>query len=196
MRFDTPDFLVRALRPDEVPMLQALFNANPSYFERVGGQAPLPDEAQREFDERPPAGLAYREHHFAGVFDHGGALQGVVIGVSDLCAAGVWHTALFLLATAWHGTGAAARLHQGLEAWAQADGATWLRLCVMIGNTRAERFWTRCGYTEVCTRDITNAAGQPRTVRVMVKPLASQPLADYGQLVPRDNPNPPAPQLT
>lgn len=188
MRFDTPDFLIRELQASEVPRLQALFDANPGYFERVGGQAPLPDEAQREFDEFPPAHLGHTHRWFAGVFDHGGELQGVLIVVSDLCAQGVWHIALFLLATAWHGTGAAARLHEALLRWVRQQGATWLRLGVVDGNAPAERFWAKCGYTEVRQRDITNASGQPRTVRVMVKPLAGQALADYLQLVPRDTP--------
>ena len=47
-------------------------------------------------------------------------------------------------------------------------------LCTFVaGNSAAERFWHKCGYREVRTREITNASGKPRTVRVLVKLLAA-----------------------
>lgn len=186
--FETPDLVVRDLQRDEIPLLQSLFEGNPDYFLRVGGQAPLPDEAQREFDELPPAPLTFDRKWFAGAFDRQCRLQGLVIVISDLCAVGVWHTALFFLANALHGSGAAARLHDALEAWASQAGARWLRLGVVAGNAAAERFWDKCGYLEVRTREICNASGQRKTVRVLVKPLAGGTVAEYLQCVPRDTP--------
>ena len=185
---ETSDFVVRDLRPEEVPALQALFDASPSYFVLVGGQRPRPDEAQRELEEMPPASLTFERRWFAGVFDRQGALQGHVNVLSDFCAPGVWHIALFFLASALHGTGVAARLHDALEARARRSGASWLRLGVVIGNVAAERFWSKCGYLDVRTREIATASGQLKTARVLVKPLAGGAIADYLQLVPRDEP--------
>ncbi|MCJ7452642.1 MAG: GNAT family N-acetyltransferase [Steroidobacteraceae bacterium] len=184
--FETSDLVVRDLHHTEVPLLQALFEANPDYFLLVGGQPPRRDEAQREFDELPPAPLAFGRKWTAGIFDRQEDLHGLLILVSDLCAVGVWHTALFFLAKPLHGTGAAARLHLALENWAKGAGARWLRLGVVSGNAAAERFWSKCGYLEVRTREITNASGQTKTTRVLVKPLAGGTISEYLQLMPRD----------
>lgn len=191
--FDTPDLVVRDLHRDELALLQALFDANPGYFRLVGGQPPRPDEAEREFDEWPPAPLSFTHRWFAGAFDRRGLLRGSLILLSDLPAAGVWHLALLLLADELHGTGVATRLHDAIEAFARRAGARWMRLGVVSGNRAAERFWHKCGYREVRTREITNASGQPRTVRVLVKSLAAGTLADYLRRVPRDAPASPLP---
>ena len=191
--FESRHFVARELRSDEVPVLQALFDTNPDYFITVNGGPPAPDEAQREFEELPPPHLSYGEHWFAGVFDRARVLKGLVVLVTDLGAQGVWHTALFFVERGLRGSGAAMELHQSLEARALASGAQWLRLGVIAGNHRAERFWAKCGYTEVRTRDLVNAAGQAKTVKVLVKPLAGGTLAEYLETVPRDAPNSPLP---
>jgi GNAT superfamily N-acetyltransferase len=187
--FESLRLVVRELQFEEVPALQALFEANPAYFLAVNGRAPDPDEAQREFDELPPAHLSYGTRWFAGVFDRTGASRGSVILVSDLPAHGVWHTALFFLAHEVRGTGAAMELHTALESKARICGAQWLRLAVIEGNGRAERFWSKCGYSAVRVRDIVNASGQARTARVMVKALTGGSIPDYLQLAPRDHPD-------
>jgi GNAT superfamily N-acetyltransferase len=186
MLFAADPFVVRPLAREELPALQALFEANPGYFVRVGGQPPRPDEAQQAFDELPPPHLGHGERWFAGIFDDRGALRGLVIVVSDLSARGVWHIALFFLDDAAHGTGVAGRLHAALEAWARAGGAQWLRLAVIVGNVPAERFWAKCGYAEVRTRPYVNASGAAVTARVLVKPLAGGTLESYLARVPRD----------
>ena len=184
--FATPRLQVRELGREDLPALQALFDANPGYFLIVDGQPAAPDEAWREFDELPP--LPYARRWFAGTFDEAGELQGLLILLSDLCAPGVWHCALFFLADSWHGSGAAAELHDAWEAFARAQGARWLRLGVVAGHARAERFWARCGYRLVRERDMTNAQGEARVVRVLVKPLTEATQDDYLALVPRDVP--------
>jgi GNAT superfamily N-acetyltransferase len=187
--FESPRFVVRELRPDELPALQALFKANPDYFFTVGGQGPRPDEAQQEFHELPPAHLSYGTRWFAGVFDRANGLRGLIILVSDLAAKDVWHTALFFVAGQLRGTGAAGEIQSSLEAWALSCGARWLRLRVVVGNAPAERFWSKCGFIEVRTRQIVVGSGESKTTRVMVKPLAGGSLDDYLRWVPRDEPH-------
>ncbi|OYT87948.1 MAG: GNAT family N-acetyltransferase [Burkholderiales bacterium PBB3] len=187
--FQTQQFAVRELSEEQIPTLQALFEANPDYFLSVNGLPPGPTEAQREFEELPPSHLSYGARWFAGVFDQADALRGVIILVSDLAAKGVWHTALFFLERSLRGTGAANELHRALEATARKQGAQWLRLGVVAGNLRAERFWSKCGYKEVRTRAHINAAGEAKITNVLVKSLYGGDLRQYLQLVPRDAPN-------
>lgn len=191
--FGTDGFTVRELVRAELPALQALFEANPGYFVRVGGQPPRPDEAVQEFDEQVPPHLSWSQRWFAGVFDDAGGLRGLFIIVSDLSAPGVWHIALFILEDALHGSGLAARLHAAYEAWARAAGARWLRLAVIDGNVPAERFWPKCGYREVRRRPYVNASGAEVSARVLVKPLGDETLLGYLAQVPRDAPDSPLP---
>lgn len=179
----------RTLGPADLPALQALFEACTDFFEFSNGVPPPPDAAAVEFAERPPPHLPYSRHWTVGLLDaEAGRLHGALIVVADLGVAGVWHLALMLVHPAQRGSGLAPRALRALEDWARADGAGWLRLGVIRGNTRAERFWAACGFTETRQRALTDALGRERATRVLVKPLAGGTLEDYRAQVPRDRP--------
>lgn len=177
------------LRADQLPALQAFFDANPGYFLTINGRPAPPDAAQGDFDERPPPHLSWTRRWFLGLFDAQGTIAGVVDVVSDLSAPGVWHLALFMLGSDRHGRGDAQACHDALEAWIRGQGAQWLRLGVVAGNARAERFWARQGYLETRVRDGIDTGGRINVLRVLVKPLAATAdLAAYLERVPRDRP--------
>ena len=180
---------MRTLADGQVPLLQALFDANPGYFQAVNGRPAAPDEARLEFDELPPPHLPFRQRWVAGLFIDGGALLGTLVLVADLGAPGVWHIALLLIDQAQHGSGLAAQVLAGLQAWAHGQGAHWLRLGVVVGNRRAQGFWLRQGFTVTRLRRGIDTGGRLNDLQVMVKPLAGGTLADYLTLVPRDAPD-------
>lgn len=192
--FAAAGLAARELQAAELPALQAFLDANPAYWLTVNGRPPPPDLARIEFDERPPPHLGWTRRWFLGVFDAASALQGLVEVVSDLGAPGVWHLGLFLLASDRHGRGDAQALHTALLAWAAAQGARWMRLGVVAGNARAERFWAGQGYAETRVREGVDTGGRVNTLRVMVRALhgtqadAGTDLAAYRALVPRDMP--------
>jgi RimJ/RimL family protein N-acetyltransferase len=186
--FQGPGFRATALAASQLPQLQALFDANPGYFQAIHGRPAWPQEAQAEFDELPPPHLHFSQRWVLGIFDDGGALLGVLVLVADLGAAGVWHIALLLIDQARHGSGLAGRVLAALQAWALASGALWLRLGVVVGNQRAERFWARHGFAQTRLRRGIDTGGRLNDLRVMIKPLAGGTLADYLALVPRDQP--------
>ncbi len=109
--------------------------------------------------------------------DETGQWLAFVSWVDDLIAPGVCHIGLFLTATHLHGSGLASELYAALEAWARRDGARWMRLGVVVGNTRAERFWARMGFEEIRQRHGLPYEGPSTSVRVMLKPLDGRPLA-------------------
>jgi len=170
--------------------LQRFFELNPEYFLAVNGQAPTPVEARDEFNDAPAADWPYTRKWMIGFAGAADELAGMASIVSDLLAPHVWHIGLFIVATRLHGSGAAQSLYSGLEAWMRDRGAQWLRLGVVAGNARAERFWTRCGFAEVRTRAGMRMGRRVNTVRVLVKPLAGGTMADYLVLVERDRPGP------
>jgi len=193
IEFSAAGFHARELLPPELPQLQALFDANPQYFMLISGAPPEPDEAQQEFDDRPPDFLAHGQRWFLGFFDAAQKLQGLGVVVRDLGVTGVWQLALYFWADAWHGSGVPAAMHDALQAWAEARGARWLRLGVVAGNARAERFWQRLGYQEVRRRSGLAVGTRTHVVRILVKPLHGQPVAAYLVRVPRDRPDSPLP---
>ncbi|MEQ1686203.1 MAG: GNAT family N-acetyltransferase [Burkholderiaceae bacterium] len=176
------------LGPADEPLLQAFFEANAAYFLAVQGEPAGPREAHDEIHGELPAGWPFTKKWLVACLDGDARPVAMVNVVSDLLAPHVWHIGLFIVASARHGSGDAQALYRGLEAWVVAHGAQWLRLGVVQGNARAERFWESMGFVETRTRAGIEMGRRTNTLRVMFKPLASGTLEDYLALVERDRP--------
>jgi len=188
---DDDDHRLRELGADDIDAVQRFFEANPEYFLTVNGEGPGPDEAKNEFVDVPPAGMPYRAMWLLGFYDRGGAMIGVATIVGDFLQPHVWHVGLFIVATALHGSGVAQALYRRLERWMVEQGALWLRLGVVEGSVRAERFWQRCGYVQVRERGPTTTGKKSNRLRVMAKPLGGGTIDGYLALVERDRPGAP-----
>ena len=168
--------------------LQRFFEANPQYFLSVNGEPAGPNEAHVEIHGELPSGWSLTKKWLVGYVNAENSLVAFANVVSDLLAPSVWHIGLLIVATSQHGTGDAQAIHRGLETWAISNGANWLRLGVVKGNVRAERFWEALGYIETRTRVGVEMGKLTNTLRVMVKPLANGSIEQYLSLVPRDRP--------
>lgn len=184
--FESVSYRGSELGHADLPNLQALFDANPEYFLQVNGRRPRADEARTEFDDLPPPDMTFRSRWFTGVFDRSDHLVGLSNVLTDFLAEGVWHVGLFLVATRLHGRGVAVEIYDALEAAMKAGDARWIRLGVVVGNERAERFWARRGYREVRVRSGIDTGGRVNDVRVLVKSLWGESIEDYLARVPRD----------
>jgi GNAT superfamily N-acetyltransferase len=176
------------LTPDFETRLQQFYEANAAYFDAVQGEPAGPNEAHETIHDELPAGWPSTKVWLIGYLDADDSLVAMANVVSDLLAQGVWHIGLFIVATARHGSGEAQALYGGLESWAAANGARWLRLGVVQGNLRAERFWQSLGYQQVRTRLDVVMGQRKNTLRVMIKPLGDDSLERYLSLVERDRP--------
>ena len=191
-----PLFVARPFRAvelgsEDAAELQRFFDENPEYFVSVTGQRPHRAEAQDEIDRLPPEDFTFTRKWAIGFVDESESKVAMADVVSDLMAKDVWHIGLFIVATRLHGAGIAEILYGALERWAREHGARWLRLGVVDGNTRAERFWQGRGFVEVRTRDGVQMGARTHTIRVMAKPLAGGGHAEYLALVARDRPGAP-----
>ncbi len=182
---------LRVLADTDIAALQRFFDANPEYFLATQGELPRPNEAEIEFADVPPAGMRYRATWLLGFFDEAGALVAMATVVADFIAEHVWHIGLFIVATALHGSGAAGAFYRMLERWIVEQGAQWIRLGVVRGNARAERFWERQGYLQVRERGPMQMGRKSNLLRVLVKPLAGAAVDAYLALVARDRPGAP-----
>lgn len=177
----------------DAPALQRLYEATPSYFRIALGEAPGPDAARETFERMPPPDMPFTRKRVIGLREGPGELAAVADVIEDLLAPRVWHVGLFLVAERLHGTGIALRAYDALESWMRSNGARWLRLGVVRGNDRAERFWRGRGYREVRRRSGVAMGRRVNELLVMVKAPPGARLAEYLALVPRDRPeSPPA----
>ena len=188
--FSAGDLRAVALQAKDIPDLQRFLEANPEYFLAVQGDLPGPEEAASQFHNELPASYTYTKRWLLGFVDDAGSLAGMASLVSDFSAPGVWHIGLFIVATERHGSGDAQALYRALEQWMNRSGAQWVRLAVVEGNVRAERFWEKAGFTEVRKHYAAEMGQQLNTLCVMAKPLAGGALAEYYALIPRDRPEP------
>jgi GNAT superfamily N-acetyltransferase len=189
--FTTGTFSAWALAPADVPLLQCFFDANPEYFHSVNGEAPAQEEAAREYADLPPAEMPFTGKWVVGFFDADDRMAGMAHVLGDFLAPRVWHIGLYIIASRLHGTGAAHDAYRHLEAWMHGQGARWIRLGVVQGNAKPERFWRKLGYRQVRERSGIAMGRRVNTVRVMVKPLADEPLEPYLAQVARDRPGAP-----
>ncbi|XVO89323.1 GNAT family N-acetyltransferase [Pseudomonas palleroniana] len=191
-----PDCSIEGVRVSELgscdeAQLQRLFERAPDYFIAVNGEPATPTEAHEELQDCLPAGWSCSRMYWLGYRGSDDQLVAVVNIAADLLAAGVWHIGLLLVDKRMHGTGFAHRLHEDLEAWAEKRGARWLRLTVVIGNTKAERFWPRLGYVQVRTREGIAMGRRVNRVSIQIKALANGQVDDYLAVVARDRPGAP-----
>ncbi len=186
--FASGAFRAIELNAQDIPALQEFFDANPEYFLAVTGQPPGREEGHEEFHDEVPAGMPFTRKWMIGFIDESDSLVGMASVVSDLLAKHVWHIGLFVVATPLHGSGAANAMHARLESWMRDQGAQWLRLGVVEGNARAERFWEKSGYREVRKRGGVEMGARTNVIRVMAKPLAGGTREEYLARVARDRP--------
>lgn len=189
--FDAGVWQAVEVTPGEIALLQAFYEANPEYNLAVAGEPPSADAAHETFASRPPAAWPFERKWVLGFRGEEGDLVGMAELLSNLFVDGVWHIGLFIVATRLHGTRVAGVLYEGLEAWMVERGAEWARLGVVIGNARAERFWERQGYVDVRRREGLVMGQRVNAIRVMVKSLGDEGLADYLARVARDRPDSP-----
>ena len=177
---------------DEEPLLQRFFEANPFYFLAIQGEPALVDEAHDEIHGQVPRDMPFTKKWVIGYLDADGEVVALANLISDLLAPGVWHLGTFIVATVRHGTGDAQLLYRNVEDWARVNGAHWMRLNIVQGHVRAERFWHRMGYAQTTERTGVVMGKRTNTLRVMVKPLADNTLEAYLARVERDRPEAPA----
>jgi GNAT superfamily N-acetyltransferase len=186
--FSIGDTTVVELHEADIPTLQKFFGINPEYFLAVHGEPPRPDEAMREFFDRPPLEMSHDKIFLVAFIDTHGSVVAIASIISNLLARHVWHISLFMVATAMHGTGIAHVLYAALERWLVEQGARWIRLGVVDTNSRAKRFWIKHGYIEVRRRHNVQLGQRTHVVGVCVKPLNAHSLTDYLSVVVRDRP--------
>lgn len=179
---------VRELTIEDAALLQCFFEANPDYFLIVEGEPADTDKAREELRGKLPEGWSFSKNWMLGYQTADRSLLAALQFVTDLLAPKVWHIGLFIVASERHGSGIAQTLYRDFETWARAQGADWMRLCVVQSNVKAGRFWRSLGFSEVRTREGIEMGRLSHTVDILIKPLNDGTLEQYLSLIERDRP--------
>ncbi len=169
--FPILDGFAALLRPADSALLQALLASAADYFLLVYGAPPGPSAAESAFADRPP-GTRPEDKHLLGLFDHAGALIGVLDAVRDYPQPGTWWLGLLLLAPEHRGRGLGTQAYFAFERWAARLGARAIGLGIVEGNERACRFWRRIGFAPGERRPPAKFGEREHVVLVMVRSLA------------------------
>jgi GNAT superfamily N-acetyltransferase len=173
---------------ENAALLQEFFDDNPAFFMATSGEPAGPVEAIEEITSQVPVDMPFTKKWIVGYVQRDGSLAAMANIMTDLFAGSIHHIGTFIVATRLHGTGRADMLYAGIERWAASNGGAWLRLGVVRGNSRAERFWASQRFIPVRERPGIRMGERIVTVRNMVKPLAGGSLEEYFALAPRDRP--------
>lgn len=159
-------YRIEALRIEDAPQAQPLFEACADYFVLESGEPPAADAAEVEFHATPP-GRTVAEKRLFGLSDDAGGLVGVINSDVDWPESGCWWIALLLIHPAHRGTGVAQDFIDAFLSYASESGAKRVELAVFAENERAERFWEGCGFVHIRSTEPRRIGGKTHVLRVM-----------------------------
>jgi len=146
--FEIPGYRVDRLTCADIGRLRPLYAACADYFLLERGATPTDETICEEFESFPPNGTEADKFVF-GLSAAGGELCGLLSSDRDYPVAASWWIGLFMIAEPLRGEGHAAIFLNGFLAWVREQGAKRFELAVIQGNSRAERFWAKHGFTMV-----------------------------------------------
>jgi RimJ/RimL family protein N-acetyltransferase len=145
-----PQFIAHELTSDDGPALQGLLEKCKDYHELVLGHPPGPAEAQAIFYAGPETGHNPENKMLLGIaLKDSGQLIGVLDTFRDYPEHGVWYIGLLLLSPTARNSGIGREVVESFALSAAERDAHELQLNVVEQNEAGQRFWTRCGFSEV-----------------------------------------------
>ena len=143
--------VVRALRPDDGPLLQQLCEACTDFYELAYQRPPGAAEAQGIYTSLPD-GASYKDKVLIGMFDKGDLVAFVDL-IRGTETARIWQIGLVLVRPDYRGRGLGTVLFQEVRKMAGAGGATAIDLAVDLANSSAHRFWLKRGFVPLDPSD-------------------------------------------
>jgi len=156
---------VRALVPEDVAPLQALFDEDVAYFALNGRAIPV-----EEICQALPPGRARADKFLFALHEHER-----IIGMIDLIRGypepPIWYLGFVFIAKSARGAGLGRRALHALYDWCRAQGGRALRLGVVEGNARARWLYASEGFVFHAVREPDEAARRMRRTLVLERPL-------------------------
>jgi GNAT superfamily N-acetyltransferase len=99
--------------------------------------------------------------------------RGMVAGVRDESDPAIIHLMAMWVHPKIRGSGGADELVEAVVAWAQSEGAKWVRLKVIQGNDRARHFYERMGFCPTGHEEVRERDG---LIEIQMERLVDDPV--------------------
>ncbi len=139
-------YKVRKLEPADSSIILDLQRGNPLYFE----YCPPEPSVNGIIDDLNalPSGKSKEDKYFIGFFDHN-----QLIAIIDLIASypqeDTVYVGLFMMDNRESGKGIGSSIIEETVKWLKLQGYRKVKLAYMKGNLQSEKFWAKCGFTEI-----------------------------------------------
>lgn len=158
-------FDVRPLLASDVPALEALFDADPEYFEINGRRFPV-----EEMRTALPPGRTL-DDKFAYVLERDGRPEGMIDVIRGYPEPHVWYLGFIFLSVGVRGGGQGRRCLHALYDWVGTQGGTAIRLGVVEPNLKARHLYATEGFVHETTREADPEAKRMRRTLVLERRL-------------------------
>lgn len=131
----------------DAPEVASLYGRCADYFMLQDGAAATLSDAHALFTDVPP-GKDPRDQMVLG-WRRGEDLDAVAAILRDYPRGGTWYLGFMMVDSGLRGRGLGRSIYAAIETWAEARGATEIRLAVLEANEAGDRFWRSLGFGEV-----------------------------------------------
>jgi RimJ/RimL family protein N-acetyltransferase len=159
-------FTVRPFEDRDAAPLQALFDADPEFFQGVNGR----DIPVTEIRGAIPPGRTLADKFFFAILKED-RVAGLIDIIGGYPEPDTWHLGFIFLAKEVRGGGVGRRALHAIYDWMKGQGATTIRLGVVEPNTRARWLYASEGFVFKGVREIDLSVNRARRTLVLERPL-------------------------
>jgi len=139
-KLNLPGYAIRGLKPEDAPLLQALYDQCADYSLLVEGEPVSPTTAQEEF-RSVPEGKSLENKLVCGIFSPDGEIVGVLDALQDYPKKAAWWVGLLLLAPEVRGKGIGRDVIRSFCEFVRLQDGRAIMLGVVEENKPALQFW-------------------------------------------------------
>jgi len=165
-----PGFTVRALSEGDVRELQALFDADPDYFEMAHARPAAMDEVDQIRKALPPE-KTQADKFLHLVIDQRNRIAALTDVIRGFPESHIWYLGFLYLAKSARGQGLGRRMLQALYPWVRANRGTALRLGVVEENAHARHLYATEGFALQVIREPDPTVDRVRRILVLQRAL-------------------------
>ncbi len=165
-----PGFTVRALAEGDVRELQALFDADPDYFEMAHARPAAMDEVDQIRKALPPE-KTQADKFLHLVIDQRNRIAALTDVIRGFPEPHIWYLGFLYLAKSARGQGLGRRMLQALYPWVRANRGTALRLGVVEENAHARHLYATEGFALQVIREPDPTVDRVRRILVLQRAL-------------------------
>jgi GNAT superfamily N-acetyltransferase len=167
-----PGYSVKLLKPENVGMLQNLYEQCTEFALLTDGQPPSSTAARDEFDAVPD-GKTTEDKYILGLFDPKSELIGMIESLRHYPDNQTWWIGLMMLSPEQRGQGLGSEFYQAFEDWVSTQAVKQVSLSVVEVNKVGLQFWKSLGFEVIRKTEPRQFGNKTHAVYVMRRAVAT-----------------------